>query len=553
MELNLFHPLYKDTYRMDIPELSGAFLRYSKNGWLLMSRGRHSVFFFNPFTKAKIDLPDLPHNFNFTTISFSSAPTSSNCMVFVVHVFLATLIFQPYLAVRNSGLAMRLLVKEIFTNLTPNQFSTMNLFTAWVKKLVKVIRLVHLVRLEETIATVAVRSPDDEQGRRTRGLKVACGRASALHTACATRACTGVEDEPRQRHASAKWAPRQRQVEPRQRHVGARSSPRQHQEGDTWVPRQRHVSRRLTWQSSGSPVSRPSGSARPAVLLRSGFVRPAVRIGLQEPIPLQTKDLLGPTSTAGPVISTAKGYGLSQASNALGGPHRRAQYKKIALQLPILPTFPSPDQHKKTALQLPILPSSPYPPQTAPAATIRPPPASPQVQCRKIAVRPPILPTFPSPAQRNKIALQPPMLPSSPSLVQTAPAAALPTPIPAGVHHIKWHDFEELPPPSGHKCMLCKRDLSFKTEGQVYQPTIPPPVAVLPCGHTFHDHCLQLVIPQNQSKDPPCNTLLMHHTYFQPVGSSDPESSKRLGNGPTGCEEVKGNKWFIPHGGNRTV
>lgn len=87
MELNFFHPLYKDTYRMDIPELSSAFLRYSKDGWILMSRERHSVFFFNPFTKAKIDLPDLPHNFNFTTIPFSSAPTSSNCMVFAVHAF----------------------------------------------------------------------------------------------------------------------------------------------------------------------------------------------------------------------------------------------------------------------------------------------------------------------------------------------------------------------------------------------------------------------------------------------------------------------------------
>ncbi|KAG5537414.1 hypothetical protein RHGRI_024743 [Rhododendron griersonianum] len=87
MELNFFNPLYKDTYRMDIPELSGALLRCSKDGWLLMSRGKHSVFFFNPFTKAKIDLPDLPHHYNFDAISFSCAPTSLECMVFGIYAF----------------------------------------------------------------------------------------------------------------------------------------------------------------------------------------------------------------------------------------------------------------------------------------------------------------------------------------------------------------------------------------------------------------------------------------------------------------------------------
>ncbi|KAF7134210.1 hypothetical protein RHSIM_Rhsim08G0205300 [Rhododendron simsii] len=87
MELNFSHPLYHSTYQMDIPELSDAFLRCSKDGWLLMSRGKRSVFFFNPFTKAKIDLPDLPHNYNFNAISFSCAPTSSECMIFGIYAF----------------------------------------------------------------------------------------------------------------------------------------------------------------------------------------------------------------------------------------------------------------------------------------------------------------------------------------------------------------------------------------------------------------------------------------------------------------------------------
>ncbi|KAH7867208.1 hypothetical protein Vadar_030447 [Vaccinium darrowii] len=93
-ELNFFHPLYKDTYRMDIPELSGAFLRYSKDGWLLMSRGNRSVFFFNPFSKEKIDLPDLPHHYYFTSISFSSAPTSLDCMVFAINACFDDLYFS---------------------------------------------------------------------------------------------------------------------------------------------------------------------------------------------------------------------------------------------------------------------------------------------------------------------------------------------------------------------------------------------------------------------------------------------------------------------------
>ncbi|KAH7860678.1 hypothetical protein Vadar_016635 [Vaccinium darrowii] len=80
------HPLYKDTYSMYIPELFGAVPRFSKDGWLLMSRGEHSMFFFNPFTKALINLPDLPQLYEFQGITFTSSPTSPDCMVFGIHV-----------------------------------------------------------------------------------------------------------------------------------------------------------------------------------------------------------------------------------------------------------------------------------------------------------------------------------------------------------------------------------------------------------------------------------------------------------------------------------
>lgn len=80
---------------------------------------------------------------------------------------------------------------------------------------------------------------------------------------------------------------------------------------------------------------------------------------------------------------------------------------------------------------------------------------------------------------------------------------------PAGVHippsdHVKWEGFEEPLKPTRHKCYLCKRDLSFTAEGPVSQPPTPLPVAVLPCGHTFHDHCLHIITPEDQVKNPPC-------------------------------------------------
>ncbi|KAI7746858.1 hypothetical protein M8C21_016315, partial [Ambrosia artemisiifolia] len=63
---------------------------------------------------------------------------------------------------------------------------------------------------------------------------------------------------------------------------------------------------------------------------------------------------------------------------------------------------------------------------------------------------------------------------------------------------------EATPKLSGYKCFLCKRDLALTSEGPVYQPTAPPPVAILPCGHSFHDQCLQNITPDDQAKDPPC-------------------------------------------------
>ncbi|OIW09325.1 hypothetical protein TanjilG_01296 [Lupinus angustifolius] len=68
--------------------------------------------------------------------------------------------------------------------------------------------------------------------------------------------------------------------------------------------------------------------------------------------------------------------------------------------------------------------------------------------------------------------------------------------------HIKYTD--ETPEPIGHKCFLCKRDLSYRPEGPIFQPAALPAAAVLPCGHTFHEQCLERITPDDHCNDPPC-------------------------------------------------
>eukprot|EP00268_Persea_americana_P002022 TRINITY_DN10601_c0_g1_i2.p1 TRINITY_DN10601_c0_g1~~TRINITY_DN10601_c0_g1_i2.p1 ORF type:complete len:328 (-),score=34.52 TRINITY_DN10601_c0_g1_i2:96-1079(-) len=78
----LFDPLSKRVYAANIPELHGASFHFSKGSWLLVSANIASIFSFNPFTKERIDLPNLPGVFS--AVSFSSLPTSPDCVVFAV-------------------------------------------------------------------------------------------------------------------------------------------------------------------------------------------------------------------------------------------------------------------------------------------------------------------------------------------------------------------------------------------------------------------------------------------------------------------------------------
>ncbi|XP_076920218.1 uncharacterized protein LOC143581273 [Bidens hawaiensis] len=93
----------------------------------------------------------------------------------------------------------------------------------------------------------------------------------------------------------------------------------------------------------------------------------------------------------------------------------------------------------------------------------------------------------------------PSVVPCASNVKPRVPVASAPA-----VSHIKWKDPGATSKLSGHKCFLCKRDLALTSEGSVFQPAVPPPVAVLPCGHTFHDQCLENITPDDQAKDPPC-------------------------------------------------
>ncbi|KAL5718601.1 hypothetical protein ACHQM5_011485 [Ranunculus cassubicifolius] len=79
---HFYHPIYTDVYTMNLPQLKGAIVRHAKFGWLLMSVGRYSLFFFNPYTTEIIKLPECSVCPGFVNISFSSSPTSSDYVVF---------------------------------------------------------------------------------------------------------------------------------------------------------------------------------------------------------------------------------------------------------------------------------------------------------------------------------------------------------------------------------------------------------------------------------------------------------------------------------------
>ncbi|XP_059625359.1 F-box/kelch-repeat protein At1g57790-like [Cornus florida] len=84
-ECVLYNESDKKKYTISIPELDGATCLASDEGWLLLFK-KGSIFFFCPFSGAKIDLPQFPHSeLSNHVAAFSSPPTSHECIVSVIN------------------------------------------------------------------------------------------------------------------------------------------------------------------------------------------------------------------------------------------------------------------------------------------------------------------------------------------------------------------------------------------------------------------------------------------------------------------------------------
>ncbi|MBA0744961.1 hypothetical protein Gogos_007557 [Gossypium gossypioides] len=56
---NLYDPVTNLTYSITIPEFEGCEVRFSNKGWLLVTKSPTSILFFQPFTRTRIQVPDL--------------------------------------------------------------------------------------------------------------------------------------------------------------------------------------------------------------------------------------------------------------------------------------------------------------------------------------------------------------------------------------------------------------------------------------------------------------------------------------------------------------
>ncbi|KAI3946758.1 hypothetical protein MKW98_003321 [Papaver atlanticum] len=88
-------------------------------------------------------------------------------------------------------------------------------------------------------------------------------------------------------------------------------------------------------------------------------------------------------------------------------------------------------------------------------------------------------------------------------LVPRAELARLLSSLPSQ-EHIRWEDPDKSNHTIEENCGICKRNLVYAAKGAYVQPSLPPATAVLPCGHAYHDECLEGVTPPEQAKEPPC-------------------------------------------------
>lgn len=98
----LFHSVYNEFYYLNMPELVDAEIHFSKYGWLLMSGdNQQKLFFFNPFTRAKMELPPVDPKFYILAMRLFSPPTAAEWSV--VGIFDNRLKYSEIDSIENTG------------------------------------------------------------------------------------------------------------------------------------------------------------------------------------------------------------------------------------------------------------------------------------------------------------------------------------------------------------------------------------------------------------------------------------------------------------------
>ncbi|KAG8374118.1 hypothetical protein BUALT_Bualt11G0097700 [Buddleja alternifolia] len=78
-----YDPYQRQRYFLELPELRGARFSYAKDGWVLMYKpNTKTIFFFCPYTRERIELPNL--SLPLQIAAFSSSPKCPSCVIFTV-------------------------------------------------------------------------------------------------------------------------------------------------------------------------------------------------------------------------------------------------------------------------------------------------------------------------------------------------------------------------------------------------------------------------------------------------------------------------------------
>ncbi|XP_022717676.1 uncharacterized protein LOC111276132 [Durio zibethinus] len=121
-------PKLGDRYLMNIPKSIIDFdIRYSKEGWLLMSSKVQgdSMFFYNPFIKKLISVPPQADFEIYHSFGFSSLPTSPGCII--VGISLWSISYFNFREMKNGMMFGEVIIPISFQVITV-QFTLMDLF-----------------------------------------------------------------------------------------------------------------------------------------------------------------------------------------------------------------------------------------------------------------------------------------------------------------------------------------------------------------------------------------------------------------------------------------